>query len=226
MDFSARNKKVALARWKKVFLKEQEKIPTDETSLRIKSALCGFLAGDGSVQVRRKETFSHYQIDFFPDDKKMLNAYCSFIKKLYGRKPSISVRDNVYVARLSTKSIVIDLLESSDFGLYTWSFPERLFNISGAKEIGLKAFFSAEGYVNSKYIKTQSVNLKGIIKISKLLSGFGINNNYYEYTPKNKNHSKVGMIFINQLASRKIFYEKIGFWHGRKEKFLKKTLGL
>ena len=219
MDLSDRNRKVAISRWKKVLETETARIPHDDKSTILKSAICGFLAGDGSVQVRKDKLPHHYQIDFFPDDKKMLDYYCKFIKKIYNKMPSLSRRDNVFVARLSHKYIVIDLLKYCNFGIYTWNLPIELFNVPGAKEAWLRGFFPAEGYVNlnKKYIKTQSVNIEGLKQVSSLLKGFGINNNIYEYIPKNKNHSKVLLLFIGSYDSRKIFQDKIGFWHLKKE---------
>lgn len=72
----------------------------------------------------------------------------------------------------------------------------------------------------------QSVNLRSIKKVHRLLKEFGVNGNYYRYVPKNKNHSDVGMIFINDRISRLNYLNKIGFWHKRKEDLLKKSLGL
>ncbi len=223
MDFSKRNKKVALSRWKNLLKEQQDNIPKNKQALLIKSALCGFLAGDGSVQVRKFNTFSKYQIDFFADDKIMLNTFLTFIKKIYCIKPSVHTRDNMYVARLSYKFVVLDLLSEASFGLKKWNFPKKLFKIKGAKENWLRAFFSAEGYVNNKVIKIQSVSIKSIKIVSRLLSELHIKNNYYEYQPKNVNHSKVGMIFINERESRLNYFNKIGFWHSRKENKLKEA---
>lgn len=226
MNIKERNKFIAVRRWKRVFEEQFNSIPKDKESLKIKSAICGFLAGDGSVQIRGEGKTIHHQVDLFADDKKMLNVYCDFIQKIYKKKPSISRRDNMFVARISQKFIAFDLLRHSKFGIYMWSFPDDLFRINGAKEMWLRAFYSAEGYVNDKTIKIQSVNTKSLKIVSELLKEFGINNGYYEYMPKIKNHSKVGMVFINDKKSRILYYHKIGFWHSKKEKRLKQALGL
>ena len=141
----------SLSKWKKVLETETARIPHDDKSTILKSAICGFLAGDGSVQVRKDKLPHHYQIDFFPDDKKMLDYYCKFIKKIYNKMPSLSRRDNVFVARLSHKYIVIDLLKYCNFGIYTWNLPIELFNVPGAKEasmslcLGFKSCFVEGG---------------------------------------------------------------------------------
>lgn len=226
MNLSERNRKVALSRWKNNLKITQENIYHGKDSEVIKSTLCGFLAGDGSVQVRKEKSFSHYQLDFFPDDELMLKEYLKLMKKIYKVKPSIRRRSNVYVARTSQKFVVLDLLKLSKFGLYTWNIPEWILINDLNKRAWLKAFFSAEGYVNKKYIKTQSVNIESIKEVKNMLSSLGIKGNYYEYIPKNLNHSKVGMIFINEKRSRLIYYKEIGFLHSKKTKKLKESLGL
>lgn len=222
-------RKSALLRWKRKLDEERTKISNNRRALLMKSALCGFLAGDGSVQVRKErkeDNYHRYQLDFFADDRDMLNAYLLFVKLVYSLVPTVKIRNNMYVARTSQRVIVRDLIRLCKFGIYKWNFPENLFRIKGAKEMWLKAFFSAEGYVNKKYVKIQSVNIKSIKKVNALLSEFKIRGNYYEYSSKNKNHSKVGMIFINERKSREIYYKKIGFWHERKTEKLRQSLGL
>ncbi len=221
--------KAAILRWKKKLDKDLVSIPNDKKSLLKKVALCGFLAGDGSVQMRKDKkggNYFRYQLDFFPDDEEMLKVYLLFIKEVYNLFPKVTIRDNMYDVRLSQKFIVQDITKLCKFGLYKWNFPKELFKIEGAKENWLRAFFSAEAYVGKKVIKIQSVNIKSIRQVLKMLSDLEIKGNYYEYIPKNKNHSKVGMIFINDKNSRFNYYYKIGFWHLKKNKILKQALGL
>ena len=198
MDYSERNKKVAQARWKKVIEKEKRNIPTDNKSLLLKSLLCGLLAGDGSVQIRNEKKSIHYQLDFFPDDKYMLDKYCEIIQKLYNKKPQIKNKQNFFSVRLGSKTIIEDLNEISNFGLKEWTLPEELWKIEGAKENWLSGFFSAEAYVGPNCIKLQTINEKGMNKISELLNELEIEHCSYQYTPKNLKHSKVYIIFINK----------------------------
>ena len=226
MDKSEWNRKVAISRWKNLLAKQVSQIPNDKDSLLIKAGICGLLAGDGSVQYRKAGTFYRYQLDFFPDDDIMLKTYCEFMQKIYSSKPAITRKNNYYVVRLFLKFIAQDLLKECKFGIYTWDLPNTLLSIDGAKELWLRGFFSAEGYVNKKYIKTQSVNIKGMQKVSSLLTDLGIPNRTYEYTPKNPNHSKVLMLFILSKEARIQYCKKIGFWHSKKERLLKESLGL
>jgi hypothetical protein len=50
MNLSERNRKVASSRWNKIHVLEFQQI---NNNLVKKAALCGFLAGDGSVQIRK-----------------------------------------------------------------------------------------------------------------------------------------------------------------------------
>lgn len=226
MNISNRNRKVAFSRWNKIHNRQKELILDNLEIKKMKSMLCGFLAGDGSVQIRREKSFFHYQLDFFPDDKLMLDTYCDAIKKVYNKMPKITIKNNVFNVRLTSKIIVNDLCQHAVFGLYNWNFPEDLFMIKSTKEEWLRAFFSAEAYVAPNHIKLQTVNIKSMKKLSKLLNEFGISNNYYEYLPKKSNYSKVGIIMITRKESRKLFYKKIGFYHSKKTKSLKNSLGL
>src|SRR3989344_4980622 len=164
MNLSEKNKKITIARWKKIHDKQREQIPQDKDSLIIKASICGFLAGDGSVQIRKEKNFFHYQLDFFPDDELMLKTYCNMIKRIYNKIPKITINHNVFHVRLTSKIIVNDLLQHAVFGLYNWNLPEDFFMIKSAKEAWLKAFFSAEAYVAPNHIKLQTVNIKSMKK--------------------------------------------------------------
>ncbi len=205
---------------------QKSKFPKNLNSMFLRSALCGFLAGDGSVQVRKEKTFYHYQIDFFPDDELMLTTYYGQVKNLYGKEPSVRIRDNVYHVRMTSRAIVEDLLENAQFGIKEWSVPHNLFLVQGAKEAWLRGFFSAEAYVGPRSVKVQTVNKKGMEQISQLLADFKIDHNNYQHQPKNKNWSTVHIITINKIEARKMFLKKIGFWHSKKTKSLKESLNL
>ena len=226
MDISKRNKKVALARWNKIHAKQKENIPTDNQSKLLKSAICGFLAGDGSVQKRKENNFFHYQIDFFPDDELMMGAYLNQIKIIYNKVPKVKKERKHYSVRFTSKVVVEDLFSLAEFGQRTWTLPKDLFKIEGAKQNWLRAFFSSEAYVNNKSIKIQTINKESMGKISEILNELNIDNRYYEYNSKRKSESSVAIIFINKKESRLRFYNLIGFWHSKKTKVLEESLGL
>lgn len=226
MNLTERNTKVALSHWARVLNKERAKIKNNKKGLTYKAILCGFLAGDGSVEIRKDRKYLHYEIRFYPEDRIMLHEYCKAMKYVYDKIPKIKRKNKFFYVRLTSRTVVEDIVKYSNFGLYKWTLPLELFNVKGAKEAWLRAFFSAEGYVNNWSIKIQTVNTNGIKEVSKLLNEIGIRHKYYEYNPKKNNHSTVGIVVIMQKESRKTFYEKVGFWHSKKTNKLKKSLNL
>ncbi len=217
---------LALARWAKVHEKERQNIKSNTKALKLKAAICGFLAGDGSVQYRKERSYYRSQIDFFPDDVLMRDKYLKAIKAVYKKEPSVVIRDNLFNVRITSNTILHDIRSIANFGLYKWTLPYSLFSIEGAKEAWLRAFFSAEGYVSKKYVRIQTVNRKGMLSISKVLKELCIEHKYYEYKPKNVSHSPVSIICIIKRDSKLRFLEKIGFWHSKKTKMLRKSLNL
>ena len=226
MNFSERNKKVAIARWKRINELEKTNIKNDRDTLRLKSTLCGFLAGDGSVKKRGDNGFFHYEIKFFPDDGLMLARYLYALHKVYAKTPSIRVEDNVFNVRLTSRVVYEDLTKYSCFGIHDWSVPNDLFKIKGAKEAWLRAFFSAEAYVGPNHIKLQTVNKKGMLVVSQLLNELGIDHRTYYYVPRKKEHSPVSILMITKKQARNLFLKRIGFWHKKKTNALREALDL
>ncbi len=226
MNFSERNKKVALARWKRIADLERARIPTTNRALLLKATLCGFLAGDGSVKKRNDDDFFHYEIKFFPDDGLMLAAYLYAMQSIYSKKPSIRVEHNVFNVRFTSRVVYEDLTKYAEFGIHNWTVPNELFKVKGAKEAWLRAFFSAEAYVGPKQIKLQTVNKNGMLSVSNLLNDLGIAHKSYCYVPKKEEHSRVAIIMIMRKEARKLFLKRVGFWHKKKTNALKKSLDL
>jgi len=226
MDVSERNKKVALARWKNYRDAQEKKMAKGKEADYWKAAVCGFLAGDGSVQVRKDKNQMRHQLDFFPDNDFMRDTYLQAIQMLYLQKLSVRIRHNVYAVRISSRVIVEDILKYAIFGIKRWNIPKSLLYNNKNKAAWLRAFYSAEGYVGDKQIKIQTVNKQGMLEVSKLLNDLGVRHNFYEYSPKSAKHSRVSIIIICKRGDRERFLKKVGFWHSKKEARLKETLGL
>ena len=156
----------------------------------------------------------------------MVGVYIQQIKKIYDKIPTVRKDKKFCSVRFTSKVAVEDLYRLAKFGLKRWTLPKSLFKIKGAKQNWLRAFFSAEAYVCSKCIKIQTVNKMGMKDISSLLKEMSIEHNYYEYNSKKKSESPVSIIIIIKKESRLNFYNIIGFWHSKKTKALKESLGL
>jgi len=226
MDLTTRNKKVAINRWKRTLENESKNIRKDKTSMILRSEICGFLAGDGSVQIRKEKSFYHYQLDFFPDDDIMLQRYLKIISLVYNKEPQVLQKHNYYTVRLTSKTIIVDLLKYATFGVQKWNIPIKLLEYHNADKKWLKAFFSAEGTVDNKRIKIQSINEIGMEQVSQLLNNNNIEHKRYKYKPKNVNYNEVHIIMIFKKEARRIFQKKVGFYHSKKELTLKKSLDL
>ncbi|RJQ15707.1 hypothetical protein C4573_06150 [Candidatus Woesearchaeota archaeon] len=226
MNVSSRNKKVAKTRWNNRLAQEKKSFAHDRNAQIKKAALCGFLAGDGSVQVRKEKSYYHYQLDFFPDDDGMLAVYMQYVLEVYNKVPSIRRRDNVYQVRLTSKAVVEDLLTYCSFGQKTWTVPLRLCKATAGKVAWLKAFFSAEGYVDTYAIKVQTINKQGMKQVSKLLSSFGIEHRFYTFQPKQKTYAPVFIIRIMSKKAKLLFLKEINFWHEKKSNRLIKSTNI
>ncbi len=214
------------AYWDRIINKQLASFPKSSDSMDLRALLCGFLAGDGSVQVRREGKYFHYQLDFFPDDELMMNTYIDIVKCLYSKVPSVRFRDNVFHVRLTSKAILLDILSYANFGLKSWNIPCFISNNPLRMSLWLKGFFSAEAYVGKKEIKVQTVNETGMAELSSLLSNLGIDHSCYSYTPKIKNHSKTYIVVIGRKEARLKYFRKVGFFHSKKHTKLSHTLSL
>ncbi len=216
-----------VSRWHNILNKEQQRILNTKRGLQLKALLCGLLAGDGCLQIRRDNSGNiHHDIRFFPDDKLMKNTYIKSVKEVYGKDTRISKKGTISCVRLLSKTVIDDLLSYATFGIYSWNLPFKLFTTGGAKEAWLRGFFSADGYVGPRSIKVQTVNHEGMKQVSSLLSELGIEHGFYQYIPKKKNYSKVSIIMIQKAESRSLFYRKVGFCHNKKTNALKESLKL
>jgi hypothetical protein len=214
-------------RWKIIHQKEQESF-CDKTSkgIVLKSAICGFVAGDGCITVRKMKSGVHCELRFYPDDEDMLYKYCDALKYVYGKDPNVYVKDNVYNVCLTSKTVVENLLKCGSFGTSDWTVPHSLFSVTGAKEAWLKAFFSSEAYVCSKYIRVQTININGMNEVSKLLHELGIDHRCYDYNSSKSCEASVKIINIGTKEARRKYFEIIGFWHLNKERKLRESLNL
>jgi len=226
MDFSLRNQKIAESRWRKTIDREKYYFLETKEAKILKSLLCGMLCGDGSVQVRKEKQYSHYQLDFFPDDKRMAEVYCLILQRVYNKQPTVKKEKSYFSVRLTSRSVVEDLLQITSYGIKAWRVPSSLFFTDVNKKAWLQGFFSAEAYVSAKQIKLQTVNEEGMRQVSQLLTEIGIRHKFYLYIPKLPNCSPVYIIMINSKEDRKRFYAEVGFCHTKKMNQLRKSLGL
>lgn len=198
-------------------LKEKEK-PTD---LELKAKLCGYLAGDGSLIIRKhdaQKTMRH-DIRFYPDDLVVAQAFREAFLELYEKDLKI-VRDKVdqmYVLRTTHKMAALDLVKIGKFGTLEWRVPLNFLTTNSMKAEWLKAFFDCEAYVGKGVIRIQSVNRKGVLDIKCLLAGFDIESSkLYKYQRKQKNWNTNYLLDIRKKPNLEKYLRLVGFNHSKK----------
>lgn len=217
MDLSERNRRAAVSRWSKIHEKERaSSIGPDKNYL--KARLCGFLAGDGSVSVRRDNLGSlHYVLRFFPDHESLIPPFEESLMGLYGKSPIVKKWTGHNGVICYSKTAVMDLMCLADFGIRRWRVPFNILTDEKSKVEWLRAFFDAEGYVGKGRIRVQTVNGKGMDDVGRLLTELGIGFGRYSYSPKRPGWSKVHIIVISRKSERIKFLNTVGFNHSLKQ---------
>lgn len=223
MDIKDRNRKVAVSRWSKVHSAEKSKMKVDNCA---KSRICGFLAGDGSILVRKDNNGKlHYVVRFFPDHESLAKIFEKDFHYLYGKHPRLVKKRNHFELICYSKPIVEDLMAAGNFGVERWRVPSFVLEDKQYKLEWLRSFFDSEAYVGENYIKLQTVNKSGMADVVRLLTDFGLIPSEYTYEPKNKNWNKVYILILNKGESSK-FLGKIGFGHKLKMEKLRTIAGI
>ena len=184
------------------------------TKLELTAELCGFLAADGSVFIRKEKTGkTHYEFKFYPDHESVLKRFLYIFEKLYGVVPHVKNMGNYFCVQIQNKKACIDLLKLAKFGSLSWTIPEIIKNDRKSARLWLRAYFDSDGYVGKKYIQLQSVNERGLKEISKLLTIWNIETKIYRYKRPNKNWNVNYLLNINKRQGRLKFLKTIGFTH-------------
>ena len=214
---------IANSRWHKIQARERIDIKkATQKYPELKARILGFLAGDGSVQVRTdKARTTHHDIVFYPDHESLVLIFIDAFARIYGKDPTVRKCKGFFSVRVSSKSACADLRESADFGVLNWNVPVN-FLISSEFELEwLKAYFDCEGYVGKKNIQLQTVNKKGLLNVQQLLLKHDIDSRIYEYKRQNPKWNINYLLFINKKSAIKTFFKKVCFNHSVKARKLK-----
>lgn len=218
-----------LEKWRERRTKNYEndinKLVLHKGDLLNKSRLCGFLAADGSVFIRKEKKTGkiHYELRFYPDDDGLTKLFAESFKAVYGLDVHVKKDANYYFVYANNKLAVSDLLSLAKFSSMEWFVPSFI-SSKASKIEWLRAYFDCDGYVSKKYIQVQSVNKKGLEQMKDLLLEFGIESKIYSYERKQKSWNTNYMLNINGRKKMLKFREKIGFNHRLKKNKLEKIL--
>ena len=224
MSVSKRNHNIVLARWRTVYEKERFYIEHSRLSTaHLKARICGYLAGDGNVAVRRERDPSkvHHTIRFYPDHKSLIRPFNEAFFKVYNKKLKVTDYGSFFYLRGDSKAVVEDLLSFCSFGINGWRTPKPMDRKSKAE--WLRAFFDSESYVCKNYIRVKTVNKSGMCDVRKLLLYFGIVPRTYVYEPS---QSKWQTNYILDVKPKYFarFSKSIGFNHSMKAAKLQSLL--
>lgn len=222
VDFSLKNRKIAINRWKTIFDNKSRLIIKNNLKYpHLKTRILGYLMGDGSVTIREeKEGTIHHSVHFYSDDERMLKSFLYAFKKIYEVSPLIRKDEQYFRVRIDSKPITLDLLSYGSFRSLEWQVPKDLFISDLTKKEWLRAFYDSEGYVGPNVIAIQSVNKKGLSQIQELLQSYNIDNKMYSYKRQNQNWNTNFLLYITKKESRRKFLKEIGFNHRKKQKKL------
>jgi intein/homing endonuclease len=204
-------------RWQEIHENQRKSI---NHNFKLKSRLCGFIAGDGNISMSR------FLLRLFPDHESLINPLVESIVEVYNKKPLIRKNNNFFTISLSSKVICEDLINICNFGTRDWEIPFNLFESKNDEIEWLRSFFDAEAHVNLSrcQIKINSVNESGLKQIKDSLLRFNIHSAIYNYTPKNIRWSKVFILIIYRKNSLKNYRGIIGFNHSIKMSKLYKLI--
>jgi replication factor C small subunit len=192
----------------------------------LKSRICGYLAADGSVIIRKENGTNrlHYDIQFYPDHYVLVRLFRKAFKEVYGKEVSIRQKRNFFYVRASDKFAAMDLVSLAKFSSRYWTIPKVL-NSKASKKAWLKAYFDCDGYVCKRYVQIQSVNKDGLLKIRNLLNEFGIRSKIYSYQRRQASWNTNHLLNIQGRNMMLNFMHEIGFDHPLKYAKLKEFIG-
>lgn len=225
MNFSDRNRKVAISRWKRI----HSGVNLNKEFSKNKAAINAYLCGDGNLSIREK---FHYDIRFFIDDLVLSKRIVSLFKNEFNISPVIRrmkskiLNGNGYFkVEISNKPVCLHLFELGKYGHMTWSIPSELKD--EFKVEWIKCFFDCEAYINLKkrQIQLKSVNSPGLVSLKTMLEEQGIFPKLYgPYKQPGENHNPYYFLIIFGKQNIVNYSRKIGFYHSRKIKSLRRLI--
>lgn len=220
MNLRERNLKNVISRWKKQHEKELSWIKSHDNTDIFRARICGYLAGDGSVSIRKEiNGKAHNEIRFFPDHESLIRPYLDAFERAYNKTPKILKKKNFYEIRINSKIVVYDLLKLCTFGLTSWTIPN--FDSLKCKIEWLRSMFDSDAYVGKNGVRLKTVNKRGLESVKELLHELNIETSIiYAYSSKNKKWSTNYILDIRKIVSLKKFLQIIGFNHKLKEERL------
>ncbi len=186
-----------------------------------KARIISRLMGDGALYKHKHD----YTIKYEVKDEESLQNFAKDLKKVYGLEmwrwwnKSGKTGKKIPFVRARSKLAYEDLLKYGSYSCRLWRVPKAIFNASKKIQAEfLKAFYDDEGSVVGHYIRLYSINRPGLLGMSRLLAGFGIDS-YLQFGYGEKRN--VYSLTISKRKNVILFTKKIGFCLKRKNIKLK-----
>ena len=161
------------------------------------------------IRVRRR-----LRTKFFNKEPALINDFMNAIKLAFPKVKSIKYYPKRIEVEIRNHTLSNEILKLGKVWSHNWEFP-RAMSLK-QKKLWIRAFSDSEGTVNNynydRFVALDSINLKGLKRISNELKKLGISNKLYEFKKFNRSRIK-----IHGKGNLIKFRNIIGFEHPSKQ---------
>jgi hypothetical protein len=171
-----------------------------------------------NIRIRKK-----FRVRFYNQEKSLINDFIDGVNKVYPDLKYIKYSEKRGEIDIRSQKLAKGIFGLGNISTKSWEFPKKLNRAQ--KRIWVNAFASCDGTVYNKnynrYVAIDSINLKGLKKISRILKEFKILSSIYKVEYK-ENLSYRLRIYRKENLIR--FNNLIGFKHPTKQKKLEEAI--
>ena len=189
--------------------------------------LHAYVASDGIIDTWKcKETRGNnvrvrkrLRVRFYNGEKTLVDDFINSAKKVYSNKKYVTYSPKRFEIEVRGQIICKKILSLGDVSTKNWEVPKNL--TKKQKAIWIRAFADCDGTVGHynyhRYVAIDSINLKGLNQISKVLDEFRISSRIQEVRYKGKISYRLK---ISRKGNLSKFNKLIGFNSQQKKKKL------
>lgn len=190
--------------------------------------LTGFIIGDGNLSL-------DYRVRVVEEDENYIKIYSQLFEKVFGKKSTITFDkyNNSFVAYVCSKKIWSFFVDELGIPKGTKSrivrIPEKIMNGNNdLKAAVLSGLFDAESSVI--IMKDKIHHPRGYLKIQLKVYNLGLANDIFKLLselnlkPRIYNYNEFSMVNLHGKMQGRMFLEKIGYRHPRKDEKLRRFL--
>jgi len=193
-----------------------------EEMTAVKAGIHAYLVSDGNIKAskpRRDESYRRVSLEFWNTNSVLLRDFANRVRQVYGYGAWMDFkRGRVEVRRVA---VVQDLLKYGPYGSRKWTIPREIMDAdSDVRREWVRCFGDAEGHVSKSKneIAVKSVNLSGLQKFKRMLSGLGI------FSRINGPYEGAYVLKVSRTSDVKRYAETINFLDSEKRERLARLL--